>query len=392
MHKTVSVFGSTGSVGKSTIALLLHHKEKYQVETLTANKNAALLADQAKQLNAKYAVIVDETKAKELRALLQDTKTEVMVGRNALLDMASKPVDWIMMAIVGMAGLEPIFKALPNGKALAIANKEPLVSAGALLMSEAKRYGTTILPVDSEHNAIFQVFEQGNKDAIDKIILTASGGPFRTWDKDAIARATPEQAVAHPNWSMGAKISVDSASMMNKGLEVIEAHHLFGLPSNQIDVIVHPQSIVHSMVQYCDGSVLAQMGAPDMTTPIASALAYPQRLESCGQRLNIKELSTLSFEEPDTGKFPALSLAYHTLNQGGAAPLVLNAANEIAVEAFLKKKIAFGDMMNVIEDVLAKENNCTVSNLEDIVSLDMAVRSQTRSQIDKYALKNTHVA
>ncbi len=383
MKKTVSVFGSTGSVGRSTVALLTHHKERYKVEILTANQNVDLLAAHSIALKAKYAVIADETKLDSLRDALSGHETEAMAGRQALLDMASHSVDWVMMAIVGLAGLEPLFQAIPNGNVVAIANKEPLVSAGALLMSRAQRYGTTILPVDSEHNAIFQVFEKENKNAIEKIILTASGGPFRTWSAEQIACATPKQAVAHPNWSMGAKISVDSASMMNKGLEVIEAHHLFGMSADQIDVIIHPQSIIHSMVQYCDGSVLAQMGAPDMSTPIANALGYPDRLETCGQKLDIQTLSNLSFERPDFEKFPALRLSYDALRAQGNAPVILNAANEVAVESFLMSQIPFPAMMECVEEALSKNYTHCTSTLEDIVDLDQSVRTDTEVFIQK---------
>lgn len=382
-RKTVSVFGSTGSVGKSTVALLDYHQDKYDVDVLSAHTNVDLLAKQAKKLNAKYAVIVDDTKYEDLKERLKSTNTKVMSGRSALLDMARHSVDWVMMAIVGMAGLEPIFNAIPNGKVVAIANKEPLVAAGSLLMSQARKYETTILPVDSEHNAIFQVFEESNRQSIDKIILTASGGPFRTWDVKNIMKASPEQAVDHPNWSMGAKISVDSASMMNKGLEVIEAYHLFDMPADKIDVLVHPQSIIHSMVQYCDGSILAQMGVPDMSTPIVNALGYPERLKTCGKTLDIKTLSRLTFEAPDVMKFPALALAYECLKIGGNAPLVLNVANEVAVSSFLRGNILFGDMIEIIERVLSEVKNRSVSNLAEILDMEQDVRTVTESIVKK---------
>ncbi len=375
--RTVSVFGSTGSVGQSTIELLKYHSDLYQVEVLTAYKNASLLADQAIALGAKYAVIGDETKLPELKEALKNYPVEAMGGRQALLDMAEHSVDWVMMAIVGMAGLEPIFKALPNGKTVAIANKEPLVAAGHLLMSRAEDYGTTILPVDSEHNAIFQVFEQDNRNAIEKIILTASGGPFRTWSLEEVSKATPEQAVKHPNWSMGAKISVDSASMMNKGLEIIEAHHLFKMEPDKIDVVIHPQSIVHSMVQYHDGSVLAQMGTPDMKTPIVNALGYPDRIKSSAPSLDIKTLSSLTFEQPDLDKFPALRLSYQALREGGVSPLVLNATNEVAVAAFLNRGIPFLGIVEIVERALNKERKEPVSTLEEILFLDQTVRDET---------------
>lgn len=381
--RTISVFGSTGSVGKSTVKLLQHHSDSVDVEVLTAYNNAKLLAEQAIALKAKYAVIANEEKSDELKTLLKDTSIKALAGRQALLDMAAHSVDWVMMAIVGMAGLEPIFKALPNGRFVAIANKEPLVSAGALLMSRAKQYGTTILPVDSEHNAIFQVFENNNRDAIERIILTASGGPFREWTKEQIEVATPEQAVAHPNWSMGPKISVDCATLMNKGLEVIEAHYLFEMPTEKIDIVIHPQSIIHSMVQYNDGSVLAQMGAPDMSTPIVNALAYPKRMETCGQKLDIQRLANLTFSPPDFEKFPALKMAYNALNVGGNAPLVLNASNEVAVAAFLNGEISFKGIIEAVSSALEKDYKNTISTLEDILLLDQTVRSDTCAHILK---------
>mgnify|MGYP000392065592 CR=1 FL=1 len=381
--KTVSVFGSTGSVGRSTVELLAHHKNKYSVEVLTANTDAHTLAEQAKRLNAQYAVIADEAKLDELKSYLSNTNIKCMGGRAALVEMASHDVDWVMMAIVGMAGLQPIFNALKNGKYVAIANKEPLVSAGELVMKTAVEYGATILPVDSEHNAIFQVFEAQNREAIERIVLTASGGPFRTWSKSDIETATPEQAIAHPNWSMGAKISVDSASMVNKGLEVIEAHHLFGLNAGKIDVLVHPQSIVHSMVQYRDGSVLAQLGAADMSTPIVNALGYPERIETCGRHLDIKALSQLTFEQPDVKKFPALAMAYDVLRAGGCAPLVFNAANEIAVEAFLTNRIAFGGIVDIIRHALERDYNNKISSLEEVIDLDQTVRTYCRDHLNK---------
>ncbi len=390
--KTVSVFGSTGSVGKSTVALLAAHKDRYDVKVLSANQNAQLLAEQAILLNAEYAVIADESKYEELKELLKNTSIKVLAGRGYLLDMASLSVDWVMMSIVGMAGLEPIFNALPNGNIVAIANKEPLVSAGELLMSRAKEYGTTILPVDSEHNAIFQVFEKDNRDSIDRIILTASGGPFRTWSKEEIDIATPEQAVAHPNWTMGAKISVDSASMMNKGLEIIEAHHLFDMPSDKIDVMVHPQSIIHSMVEYCDGSVLAQMGAPDMTTPIVNVLGYPERIATCGKKLDFKSFSELTFEDVDRDRFPAIQMSYDALEMGGASPIILNAANEVAVEAFLAKRIRFCGIVELIGELLNKSYNQNISSLEDILILDQTVRKDCYEILKKSSLLSQKVA
>lgn len=381
MTKTVSILGSTGSVGKSTIDLILSQPDKFVVQALTAQTNVALLAEQAVKTKARYAVIGDEARYKELADLLAGTDTEAMAGRQAVIEAGAIPAQCVVGAIVGMAGLEPLLKAVEQGKVMAIANKEPLVAAGALVMGAARKYGTKILPVDSEHNAIFQVFETENIESIERLVLTASGGPFRTWDAQAIAMATPEQAVNHPNWSMGAKISVDSASMMNKALEVIEAHYLFNMPADKIDVMVHPQSIIHSMVEYADGSFLAQLGAPDMRTPIAYALAWPERMPTSGQRLDLKTLQSLTFEQPDHVRFPLLPLAYECLGRGQAACIAFNAANEVAVEAFLKKRIGFADIYNLVRVVLAETALISPQSLDEILFLDNTVRQATESYI-----------
>lgn len=373
--RTVSIFGVTGSVGQSTADLILSQRDVFDVRLVTANRNVSNLIQSAIQLNAKQAVIADESLYNDLKNGLAGTSIEAMAGRQALLDAAAIPVDWTMMAIVGMAGLEPLMASIRRGGAIAIANKEPLVAAGALVMAAAQRYGATILPVDSEHNAIFQVFDKSNRQAIEKIILTASGGPFRTWSKDQMAAATPEQALAHPNWSMGAKISIDSATMMNKALEVIEAHHLFSMLPNKIDVVVHPQSIIHSMVEYSDGSVLAQLGAPDMRTPIAHTLAYPARMPTSGQRLDWKALKRLDFEALDDNRFPAVGLAYDCLNAGQASCIVFNAANEIAVQAFLDRKIGFLDIVGHVLDVLERVKTPSIQSLDDVLAFDSYVRS-----------------
>lgn len=373
-QKTISILGSTGSIGTNTIDLIKADPEQFKVRALTAGKNAELLIEQAKALNPEFVVVADDNQYETVKSALGATKIKVGAGRNAVLEAASMETDLCMAAIVGIAGLEPVLKAIPNTKTLTIANKEPLVAAGELVLSEAKKHNTKILPVDSEHNAIFQVFENQNRDQIKKIILTASGGPFRTWSKDQMNTATPEQAIAHPNWTMGAKISVDSASMMNKALEIIEAHYLFDMPASQIDVLIHPQSIIHSMVEYNDGSVLAQLGAPDMRTPIAYALAYPDRMATTGKTLDWTKLSTLNFEQPDTKKFPALRLAYDCLKNGQAACIGLNAANEIGVEKFLKKEITFGQIMPIVEKGLGFAHGKTVATLEDIIALDLETR------------------
>lgn len=381
--KTISILGSTGSVGRSTVDLILSQKQDFAVQVLTAQSNVDLLADQAVQLNAKRAVIGDEKLYDSLKAKLSDTAIEVAAGRQAVIEAGAYPAQCIMAAIVGMAGLEPLMKALAQGNVVAIANKEPLVAAGPLVKAAAQKFGATILPVDSEHNAIFQVFEPENKSTIERLILTASGGPFRTWTKEQMAAATPAQAVAHPNWSMGDKISVDSASMMNKALEVIEAHYLFDMPHDKIDVLVHPQSTIHSMVEYADGSFLAQLGAPDMKTPIAYALAWPQRMKTSGARLDLTQLKRLDFEPMDHDKFPLLGLAYECLKVGQSACLTFNAANEVAVAAFLSERIGFSDVYNVVSAALAQDRPSNLQGLEDILLLDHTVRQLSEDYISQ---------
>jgi 1-deoxy-D-xylulose-5-phosphate reductoisomerase len=371
--------GSTGSVGQSTIKVLQAQEEEFDVQVVTANQNVRLLSEQAKALKAKYAVIADETLFDDLKEALSDTDISVKAGQEAIIEAAAIPSDWIMAAIVGMAGLKPLIAALEQGTTVAIANKEPLVAAGELVIRLAKQHGTTILPIDSEHNAVFQVFEKNNINAVERIILTASGGPFRTKTAEELKSVTPEQALVHPNWAMGQKISIDSATMMNKALEVIEAHYLFNVPSEKIDVLVHPQSIIHSMVEYQDGSVLAQMGAADMCTPITNALGWPRRLKTPGQKLDFKMMNRLDFKSIDYNKFPAVQTAYDCLKSGQAACIVMNAANEIAVEAFLHHKIAFLDIHSVISDALNAHNISVLKTLNDVILLDQSVREQVKS-------------
>ncbi|MDY0028690.1 MAG: 1-deoxy-D-xylulose-5-phosphate reductoisomerase [Pseudobdellovibrionaceae bacterium] len=373
-QKTISILGSTGSIGTSTIDLIKANPETFKIRALTAGKNAELLIEQAKALNPEFVVIADDSQYETVKSALSTTNIKVGAGRNAVLEASAMETDLLMAAIVGVAGLEPVLKAIPNTKALTIANKEPLVAAGELVLKEAQKHNTKILPVDSEHNAIFQVFENHNRQQIKKIILTASGGPFRTWSKDQMDCATPEEAIAHPNWTMGAKISVDSASMMNKALEIIEAHYLFDMPPEQIDVLIHPQSIIHSMVEYKDGSVLAQLGAPDMRTPIAYALAYPERMTTTGKTLDWASISKLEFEQPDTTRFPSTQMAYDALSAGQPACIGFNAANEIAVEKFLKKEISFGQIIPIVEKGLTFAQGKKVSTLEDIIALDEETR------------------
>lgn len=386
--KTVSILGATGSIGRNTVDVLMSMPEQPDVQAVTANTNAEELAEIALKLNAKAAVVADESAYARLKDALAGSGIQAAAGQQAVIEAASMPADWTMAAIVGMAGLMPVLQAVEQGRVVAIANKEPLVSAGPLVMNRARECGTTILPVDSEHNAIFQVFELQNRQAIERIILTGSGGPFRTWSREKMASATPEAAIAHPNWSMGAKISVDSATMMNKALEIIEAQILFDMPADRIDVLVHPQSVIHSMVEYQDGSVLAQLGAPDMRTPIAHALAWPQRMAGPAHKLDLTAMARLDFEAPDMNKFPALRLAYECLHAGLAHCIAFNAANEIAVGAFLNRRLAFGDIVTLIEDILAQIESATPKTLEEILLLDKTVRESAEFYISNNAVKN----
>ena len=376
--KKVSILGVTGSVGQNTIDVIYQSPEYFEVHAITANKNVGLLAQTARKIGAKKAVIADENLFEELKGLLKNTNIESLSGMDAVIACAGEPVDIVMNAIIGFAGLHPLICALENGNDVAIANKEPLVAAGEQITALAKKTGANILPVDSEHNAIFQVFEPHNKTKIDKLILTASGGPFLDWDIENINNASIEEAITHPNWDMGAKISVDSATMMNKALEIIEAAHLFHISPSNIEVVIHRQSIVHSVVSYKDGSMLAQMGQSDMRTPIASALAWPDRLEKGGNLLDINTLSKLTFEKPDFEKFSALHYAYKCLEIGQGACITLNAANEVAVSNFLNKKIKFGDIMKcnsyAIENLYPKLETYTLKTIEDIEKLDNTVR------------------
>lgn len=359
MIYSVTILGATGSIGKSTLDVISQHPDKYAIFALTGCSQLQKLAQQSVQYNAKYAVVTDESSAKKLTSMIQGLKgsTEVVFGEDALTEVASNhQVDIVMAAIVGSAGLLPTLAAVQAGKKVLLANKESLVMAGSIFMDAVKQYKATLLPIDSEHNAIFQCLPFNTSDAsqssIKKLILSASGGPFRTWDAKKIALATPAQACAHPNWSMGNKISVDSASMMNKGLECIEARWLFATSMDKIDVLIHPQSIVHSLVQYVDGSMLAQLGNPDMRTPIAHGLAWPERLSSGVADLNLSEIAKLSFEAPDLDKFPCLQLAINAATAGGDAPIILNAANEVAVDAFLNGTISFPAIAQTVEKTL----------------------------------------
>jgi 1-deoxy-D-xylulose-5-phosphate reductoisomerase len=372
--KTVSILGSTGSIGDSTLDLIERDPGSYTVVALTGNNNWKKLAEQAKRLRPTVVVLADPANYGALKEALAGTATDVAAGPEALCAAAALPAEFVMAAIVGAAGLKPTLEAVKRGAAVGLANKECLVCAGELFMAAVSTHKATLLPVDSEHNAIFQVFDFEQKNNISKIILTASGGPFRTWTEEAMRRATPAQAVAHPNWSMGAKISVDSASMMNKGLEVIEAHHLFGLGNDRIDVLVHPQSVIHSMVEYTDGSTLAQLGTPDMRTPIAYSLAWPRRMPAPTGKLDLAQLGALTFEAPDYKRFPALRLARAALQSGGAAPTILNAANEVAVARFLAGEIGFLDIAAIVEQTLQHVTHKSVDTLDDIMAIDGEAR------------------
>jgi 1-deoxy-D-xylulose-5-phosphate reductoisomerase len=379
--RRVAILGSTGSVGCNTVELIAADPGAYEVEALVALRNVERLASQARQVGARLAVVADESRYRSLKSLLEGSGVEVAAGAAAVVEAAARPSDWVMGAIVGAAGLAPTLAAVERGAMVALANKEVLVCAGALVTEAARRNGARLLPVDSEHNAIFQVFDTDQAHAIERIVLTASGGPFRERSREVMAAATPAEAVAHPNWRMGAKISVDSATMMNKGLEVIEAHHLFDLPSERIDVVVHPQSVVHGLVYYTDGSVLAQLGSPDMRTPIANALGWPARIPAPSPRLDLAALGRLVFEAPDPERFPALRLARAALEAGGGAPTVLNAANEVAVAAFLDGRIGFLDIAAVVEETLAALPDRRIANLDDVYETDREARAHALGRV-----------
>jgi 1-deoxy-D-xylulose-5-phosphate reductoisomerase len=350
---------------------------------LSANRNVQLLAEQALFLNPEIAVVADPDCYGALKEALSGSGIEVAAGRQSLIDAAMRPSDWLMASIVGTAGLEPTFKAVERGAIIGLANKECLVSAGNVMMDKIKRHGATVIPVDSEHSAIYQVFNFDDPEKVSRIVLTASGGPFWGKDLEEMAAMTPKQAIAHPNWNMGAKISVDSATMMNKGLELIEAYHLFPVREDQIEIIVHPQSIVHSMVDYVDGSVLAQMGTPDMRIPIAYALGWPQRMKTPAPRLKLEEITSLTFENPDEKRFPALKLARQALKRGGNSPTILNAANEIAVDGFLNGQLDFLEIVAIVEKTLDTAPHYELGTLGDVLNADYGAREIAKSYINK---------
>jgi 1-deoxy-D-xylulose-5-phosphate reductoisomerase len=390
-ERTVTILGATGSIGASTIDLINHEPDRYRVEAVTASRSAGALASLARQIGARFAAVADASAYGELKEALFGTGIDTGAGESAIIEAAQRPAEWVIGAITGAAGLKPTLAAAERGAIIALANKESLVCAGGMFMRCAAAAGATILPVDSEHNALFQAMRGSRRQDVRRIILTASGGPFRTADAQTIKSATVEQALNHPNWSMGRKITVDSATLMNKGLEVIEAHHLFGLPAAQIDVLIHPQSIVHSLVEFCDCSVIAQLGTHDMRIPIAYCLAWPERLAGPAPRLDLARIATLTFEEPDEERFPALRLARNALNAGGGAPTVLNAANEVAVAAFLGHGLPFGGIPALVEAALeaavsrnwTKEPQC----IEEALFIDHDTRSVAHALLPEIAAK-----
>ncbi|WP_370178288.1 1-deoxy-D-xylulose-5-phosphate reductoisomerase [Alteriqipengyuania sp.] len=381
--RSISILGSTGSVGDSTLKLLRQHREDWRVEALTAHCSAAKLAKLAREFDAKIAVVSDESCLPELRDALSGTGIEAAGGRAALIEAASRPVDITMAAIVGCAGLAPVMAAIEQGGTIALANKEALVSAGEVMTGAVAKHGAALLPVDSEHNAIFQCLAGNDPAEVRMITLTASGGPLRLLSTQELERVTPDQAVAHPNWDMGAKISVDSATMFNKGLELIEAHHLFPVGLDKIRILVHPQSVIHSMVEYRDHSTLAQLGPSDMMVPIASCLAWPKRMETPCEPLDLAGIGELTFFAPDEERFPATRLARAACEEGGATPAILNAANEIAVAAFLAGHIPFTRIATLVENVLQQSDLPPApGSLDDVLAIDAAARRQAQAILE----------
>lgn len=384
--RDITILGSTGSIGCSTLDLIARNRDAYNVVALTGNENVALLAEQAAQFNAQVAVVADSDRYDDLKNALDGTSVEAAAGPDALVEAAARPCDWTMAAIMGAAGLKPTLEAVRRGQHLALANKECLVTAGDIFMSEVTRSGTQLLPVDSEHSAGFQAINADTCDSIEKIILTASGGPFREWSKKQIADAKPEDALKHPTWSMGAKLTIDSSTLMNKGLELIEAFYLFPVEADQLDVVIHPQSIIHCMVEYADGSVLAQMSSPDMRTPIAYSLAWPQRMWAPTERLDLARIGELSFEAPDLDRFPALRLAREALEANNGITTVLNAANEVAVDRFLARAIGLPGVAVLVEETIntvTREGFKKPEVLDDVIELDAHSRDVARSIVQR---------
>ena len=390
-RRSISILGATGSIGSSTIDLIRREPSRYRVEALTARRNAALLAKVAREVGARFAVVADAAAYDDLKRALSGSGIEAAAGEEALREAAERPAAWVMAAISGAIGLRPTLAAIERGATVALANKECLVCAGALFMRRAASTGATVLPVDSEHNAIFQALGAGRREDVKRVILTASGGPFRTWSLDAIKAATPEQALRHPNWSMGPKNTIDSATMMNKGLELIEAHHLFALAPDEIDVLVHPQSVVHGLVEFRDGSVVAELGSPDMRIPIAHCLAWPQRIDGPAARLDLARIGQLTFDTPDDARFPALKLARRALEQGGAAPTILNAADEVAVGEFIAGRIDFAGIATLVEATLESAQNRGLmvdpGGIDACLAVDHIARSLARDLLPEIAAK-----
>ncbi|MFZ4689750.1 MAG: 1-deoxy-D-xylulose-5-phosphate reductoisomerase [Polymorphobacter sp.] len=381
MTASLTILGATGSVGSQALDLVARNPGRWRVEALTANSDVAGLAAAARASGAKFAAIADAAQFSALKDALAGSGIEAAAGPDAVCEAARRPGDIVLTAIVGAAGLGPTLAAVERGATLAIANKETLVCAGPVVTAAARASGATLLPVDSEHNAVFQVFDHAQPDRVAKIILTCSGGPFRTTTRAAMAHVTVADACKHPVWSMGAKISVDSATLMNKGLELIEAHHLFPVGVDRLDVIVHPQSVVHSMVEYVDGSVLAQLGTPDMRIPIAYAMAWPERIATPAARLNLAQIGKLEFEAPDLERFPCLQLAWDALRAGGSAPCILNAANEVAVAAFIAGQVNFLDIDAIVAETLARVASGPVGCLGEVVAIDGQARAEARRQM-----------
>jgi 1-deoxy-D-xylulose-5-phosphate reductoisomerase len=376
--------GATGSVGQSTLDLIERSPSNFDVLALTAHRDVEGLAAGARRVSARRAVIADESLIEPLREALAGTGIEAAAGDAAVIEAASMGAEWTMAAIVGCAGLAPVMAALRGGRTVALANKEALVSAGEIMTEAAAASGAMLLPVDSEHNAIFQCFDRAQSEKVSRIILTASGGPFRTRSLEEMRKVTPAEAKAHPNWSMGAKISIDSATLMNKGLELIEAYHLFPLDADAFEVVIHPQSVIHSLVEYVDGSVLAQLGAPDMRIPIAHTLAYPERMETPCERLDLLKIARLDFEEPDETRFPALALAKAALTAGGAKPGILSAANEVAVASFLDSRVGFLDIAEIARETLACYDPPPPASLDEVLEIDREARAYAADIMRKY--------
>jgi 1-deoxy-D-xylulose-5-phosphate reductoisomerase len=389
--RSVTVLGATGSIGDSTMDLLRGARDRYRVEALTGNSNVQGLAKLAREFNVRFAAVADPARLSELREALAGTGIECGAGESAIIEAAARPADWVMAAVSGAAGLKPALAAVDRGATVALANKECLVCAGDFFMDRAAKAGACILPSDSEHNALFQALASGNRDELVRVIITASGGPFRTWTAADIEEATLAQALKHPNWSMGQKITIDSASMMNKGLEVIEAAYLFSLKPEEIDVLVHPQSIIHGMVEFSDRSVVAQLGAPDMRIPIAHCLGWPDRIKGPSARLDLAKIGQLTFEAPDFQRFPGLRLAYEALRTGQGATTVFNAANEVAVAAFIAGKIRFGAIARLVEATIdswiRSSNLAPLRSADEAIAVDHNARNVAASLLPQIALK-----